>query len=77
LNLNDTLVSDLFPLGGLSGLSTLSLRDTNVSDLAALRNLRNLTTLDIRGTKISLGVTLSDETIASLRKRNDRLIVLF
>lgn len=45
-------ISDLSPLGKLSGLTSVNISNTSVSDITALRNLNNLEELDISGTKV-------------------------
>ena len=53
LDLRGTLVSDISPLAGLSGLRVLNLRGTLVDDLTALEGLQALDILDVGETWIS------------------------
>ena len=53
LDLNNTSVSDLTPLSGLTGLKALVLDGTNVTDLTPLSGLTGLTGLMLRGTDIT------------------------
>jgi len=52
-DLNETQVSDLNPLKGLSNLQDLSLWRTQVSDLTPLKGLFNLKWLNLRQTQVS------------------------
>ena len=53
LNLNNTDVSDLVSLAGLTGLTRLDLSSTEVSDLTPLAGLTGLTTLFLNSTDVS------------------------
>ena len=59
LDLNDTQVSDLVPLSGLSGLQRLYLNNTQVSDLVPLSGLSGLQVLYLNDTQVSDLVPLS------------------
>jgi len=52
LNLDNTQVSDLAPLRGLTGLQGLSLFSTQVNDLAPVQGLTGLQRLSLDGTQV-------------------------
>lgn len=53
LSLQDTQVSDLMPLSGLTDLETLSINCTNVTDLSPLANMLSLRELYIGSTGVT------------------------
>jgi internalin A len=56
LDLSGTLISDVTPLSGLTGLQFLDLTNTPVTDLAPLGTLENLRWLNLRSTRADLSV---------------------
>ena len=53
VDLENSQVSDLTPLQGLTNLRSLNLRETQVIDLTPLQGLTNLERLDLRSSQVS------------------------